>query len=93
MEENKNRAKLLTVGIAIVLILIICGISMVIYALNRRSDREASQALQDDIMNYVNTSQEQNVTAQEITKEEEPAGGRSAGSGRRTRRAGTGSFA
>ena len=72
MEENKNRAKLLTVGIAIVLILIICGISMVIYALNRRSDREASQALQDDIMNYVNTSQEQNVTAQEITKEEEP---------------------
>ena len=72
MEENKNRAKLLTVGIEIVLILIICGISMVIYALNRSSDREASQALQDDIMNYVNTSQEQNVTAQEITKEEEP---------------------
>lgn len=72
MEENKNRAKLLTAGIAIVLILIICGISMVIYAWNKRSDREASQALQDDIMNYVNTSQEQNVTAQEITKEEEP---------------------
>lgn len=72
MEENNNKAKLLTFGIAVVLILIICGISMVIYALNRRGNREASQALQDDIMNYANTSQEQNVTAQEITKEEEP---------------------
>ncbi len=72
MEGNNNKAKLLTLGIAVVLILIICGISMIIYALNKRSDRETNQALQDDIMNYASTSQEQSVTAQEIMKENEP---------------------
>lgn len=75
MEGNNNKAKLLTLGIAVVLILIICGISMVIYALNRRGNREANQALQDDIMNYASTSQEQSVTAQEIIKENEPEEG------------------
>ncbi len=69
MKDN-NKAKLLTIGIAVVLILIICGISVVIYALNKRNSQDTSTMLQEDIMEYANTSQEQSVTAQDIEKKD-----------------------
>ena len=70
MKEN-NKAKLLTLGIAVVLILIICGISVVIHALNKRNSQDTSSMLQEDIMEYANASQEQNVTASDVTKKED----------------------
>lgn len=71
MKDDNNRAKLLTLGIAVILILIICGISVIIHALNRRNSQDTGSMLQEDILEYANTSQEQSVTAQEIEKEKE----------------------
>ena len=51
MKDN-NKAKLLTVGIAVVLILIVCGISVIIYALNKRNSQDTNTMLQEDIMEY-----------------------------------------
>lgn len=68
-EENKenSKARLLTIGVAVVLILIICGICVVIHALR---NREASEnKLQEDIIEYANQGQEVSVSAQEIEKE------------------------
>ena len=65
MKDN-NKAKLLTVGIAVVLILIVCGISVIIYALNKRNSQDTNTMLQEDIMEYANASQQQSVTAQDI---------------------------
>lgn len=69
MKDN-NKAKLLTLGIAVVLILIICGISVVIHALNKRNSQDTSSMLQEDIMEYANASQAQSVTASDIVKSE-----------------------
>lgn len=69
MNENKN-AKLLTLGIAVVLILIICGISVVVHLLNRKESLSTSSMLQEDIMEYADASQEQSVTASDIAEEE-----------------------
>lgn len=70
MKDNNNKAKLLTVGIAVVLILIICGISMVVHALNKRNSQDTNTMLQEDIMEYASHSQDQSVTAQNISKED-----------------------
>lgn len=69
MKDN-NKAKLLTVGIAVVLILIVCGISVIIYALNKRNSQDTNTMLQEDIMEYANASQQQSVTAQDIEKQD-----------------------
>lgn len=72
-EENKeiNKAKLLTIGIAVVLILIICGICVVIHALGNRDNEDSESKLQSDIIEYANQGQEISVTAQELTKADE----------------------
>lgn len=69
MKEN-NKAKLLTLWIAVVLILIICGISVVIHILHKKSSQDTNTMLQEDIMEYANVSQEQSVTASDIAREE-----------------------
>lgn len=86
-EENKwnNRAKLLMAGIAVVLILIICGISVVINALGKRNEEDLDSKLQSDIIEYANSGQtigtqetetvkeEQTELTQEESKKEEPS--------------------
>ncbi len=73
MKENKN-ANLLTLGIAVVLILIICGISVVVHLLNEKESLSTSSMLQEDIIEYANASQEQSVTASDVVKEEKTTG-------------------
>lgn len=69
MKENNNKAKLLTIGIAVVLILMICGISVIGHALGKDKEDSGSK-LQSDIIEYANNGQGQEVTAQEIEKEQ-----------------------
>lgn len=71
MKEDNNRARLLTIGIAVLLILVICGISFIVHAINKRESEDTSSKLQSDIMEYANNVQEQNVTAKEVTKQAE----------------------
>lgn len=66
MKDDNRKAKLMTMGIAVVLILIICGISMIIHAIRRRDSAETESRLQSDIMDYANSGQEQSVTAKDV---------------------------
>ena len=52
MKDDNRKAKLMTIGIAVVLILIICGISVIIHAIHRRDSQETGSKLQEDIMDY-----------------------------------------
>lgn len=70
MKEDNNKAKIMTIGIAVLLIIIICGISFVIHALNKRDSQDSSGRLQTDIMEYANSTQNKNVQAEEVIKEE-----------------------
>lgn len=70
MKDDNNKAKLLTIGIAVLLIIIICGISFVIHAIDKRENQDNSGKLQTDIMEYANSTQNQNVQAEEVIKEE-----------------------
>lgn len=69
MKEDNKKAKLLTIGIAVVLILVICGISAIVHALQNKGNADSGSKLQADIVEYANSGQEQSVTAQEIEKE------------------------
>lgn len=71
MKDENSKAKLLTIGIAVVLILMIAGISLVIHAINKRDSEDTSSKLQSDIMEYADNGQENGVTSQEIEKEPE----------------------
>lgn len=70
-EDNNRKAKLLTIGIAALLILIVCGISMVIHSINKREKEDTGSRLQSDIIEYANSTQEQTVTAEDVTKAQE----------------------
>ena len=71
MKDDNRKAKLMTIGIAVVLILIICGISVIIHAIHRRDSQETGSKLQEDIMDYANGDQEQGILTQEKDKETE----------------------
>lgn len=71
MKEDNNKAKFITVGIAVVLIIIIAGICVVIGALNNRNNEDSSSKLQSDIIEYANqTNSEQE---KKKVEKEEPA--------------------
>lgn len=70
-EDNNNKAKLITLGIAVLLILIVCGISFIVGAVNKRNREDTDSKLQSEIIEYANSTQEQKVTAEDITKEPE----------------------
>ncbi len=65
MKDNK-KAKLLTIGIAVLMIVIICGISFVIYGISKKENNQTSNKLQSDIIDYANNTQNQSVQAEEI---------------------------
>ncbi len=71
MRDNSDKMKLLTVGIAVVLIVIICGISFVIHGINKRANQNVDNKLQDDIIEYVNSTQNQgsqNIESSDVKK-------------------------
>lgn len=70
-DDNNNKAKLLMIGIAVLLIVIICGISFVVYGISKREDNQTSNKLQTDIIQYANNTQDQSVQAEDIIKEEQ----------------------
>lgn len=72
MKEDNRKAKLMTIGIAVVLIIVICGISVIVHAIHNRGNAEPSSKLQSDIIDYANNGKAQSVMAQEIIKEPEP---------------------
>lgn len=61
MKDSNSKAKLTTIGIAVVLIVIICGISFLVHEINRRETQDTSSKLQTDIMEYANSTQKQDV--------------------------------
>lgn len=71
MKDDKNKAKLITLGIAVLLIVIVCGISLVIHMMNKKGNEDSSSKLQSDIMEYASSTQEQTVTAEDITEKKE----------------------
>lgn len=57
MKDENNKARLLTVGIAALLIVIICGISFVVRAFGHREKEDSSSKLQAEILEYANSTQ------------------------------------
>ncbi len=76
MNENNRTAKLMTIGVAVVLILVVCGISVIVHAIHKKDAEDSGSRLQSDIIDYASSGQEQSVMAQDIVKapekEEEP---------------------
>lgn len=70
MKEDNRRAKLVTMGIAVVLILMVCGVSVIIHTLRRgdavrkEGSTDSGSKLQADIMEYADTAQEQGEATQ-----------------------------
>lgn len=73
MKDDKNKAKLVTLGIAVLLIVIVCGISLVIHMINKKESGDSNGKLQSDIIEYANSTQGQTVTAEDITEKKEQA--------------------
>ncbi len=73
MKDDNKKAKLVTIGIALVLILIICGISVIVHSVRKGESMDSNSKLQSDIVDYANNGQEGSVTAENVVKEpEEP---------------------
>lgn len=72
-EDNNNKAKLMTIGIAVLLILLICGICYIVGSVNKKNREDTDSKLQEDIIEYANSAQEQSITVEEITKDAEKA--------------------
>lgn len=76
MKDN-NRAKLLTVGIAVLLILVICGISLIRHVMQKKETADSESRLQADIVEYASSGQpdmtawEAGKSRQESVQEEE----------------------
>lgn len=58
MKDDK-KAKLFTIGVAALLIIIIFGISFVIHAMNKKESADNSSKLQSEILEYANSTQGQ----------------------------------
>lgn len=71
MKDDKYKIKILTVGIALFLIVVICAISFIVHALNKKNSQDTNSRLQSDIIQYADSTQEQSVTAEEVVKAEE----------------------
>lgn len=71
MRDDNNKMKLLTVGIALLLIIIISGISLVIHQMDKRESRDTGSKLQTDIIDYANSTQDQKVQNEEDIETEE----------------------
>lgn len=61
MKDSSNKAKVITIGIAAVLIVIICGISLLVHEIDRRERLDTNSKLQTDIMEYANSTQDKNA--------------------------------
>ncbi len=70
MKDNK-KAKILTIVIAVLMIVIICGISFVIYGINNKESDQTSNKLQSDIIEYASNTQKQSVQAEDVVKEKD----------------------
>lgn len=57
MKDDNNKAKLITLGIAALLIVIICGICFVTHALNKKDQDGGNSRLQSEILEYANDTQ------------------------------------
>ncbi len=68
MKDNNKTAKLMTIGVAVVLILVVCGISVIVHAIHKRDAEDSGSKLQSDIIDYANSGQEQNIVTQDIVK-------------------------
>ncbi len=74
MKDSSNKVKLITIGIAVVLIVIICGISFIVHEIDRREMLDTNSKLQTDIMEYANSTQDkdtQNIDDSETKEQEE----------------------
>lgn len=70
MKDDNSKAKLMMLGIAVLLILLVCGISLLVGAINKKNRTDTGSKLQSDIIEYADNSKEQSVMVQDITKEE-----------------------
>ena len=66
MRDDNRKAKMMTIGIAVVLILVVCGISVIVHALHKRDSGESGDKLQSDILDYAANGQEQSVMTQDV---------------------------
>lgn len=71
MREDNSKAKLMMMGIAVVLILVICGISVIVHSVNKKEKEDSGSKLQSDIIDYASGGQEQEVSVQETVKKPE----------------------
>lgn len=72
MRDDNRKAKMMTIGIAVVLILVVCGISVIVHALHKRDSGESGDKLQSDILDYAANGQEQSVMTQDVVELPKP---------------------
>ncbi len=73
MKDDNKKAKLMTIGIALVLILIVCGISVIVHSVRKGDKVDSNSKLQSDIVDYASNGQEGDVVAEVIKEPEEAA--------------------
>ncbi len=61
----------MTIGIALVLILIVCGISVIVHSVRKGDKVDSNSKLQSDIVDYASNGQEGDVVAEVIKEPEE----------------------
>ncbi len=71
MKDDNKKAKLMTIGIALVLILIVCGISVIVHSVRKGDKVDSNSKLQSDIVDYASNGQEGDVVAEVIKEPEE----------------------
>ena len=71
MKDDNKKAKLMTIGIALVLILIVCGISVIVHSVRKGDKVYSNSKLQSDIVDYASNGQEGDVVAEVIKEPEE----------------------